>query len=74
MTDFFKIILMMTDSLAEIFNFQRVKVGDRQKIKYKITGKMFSKSDSELQIKIMVDKYFRFRNFQTGFVVTPFPD
>ena len=35
---------------------------------------MFSKSDSELQTKIMVDKYFRFRNFQTGFGVTPFPD
>ena len=33
---------------------------------------MSSKSDSELQLKIMIDKYFRFRNFQIGFGVCSF--
>ena len=65
---------MMTYLLAELLNFQRVKVGGQTKLNIEIIGKMFSKSDSELQIKIMVDKYFRFRNFQTGFEFTPFPD
>ena len=33
---------------------------------------MSSESDSELLIKIKIDKYFRFYNFQTGFGVYSF--
>jgi len=63
---------MITDLLAEIFYYQRVKAGNRLQIKYKNTGKMSSKSDSELPTKIKMDKYFRFCNFQTGFGVFSF--
>ena len=62
----------MINLLAEIFNFQRVKVGDRQKINIRITDKMSSKSDSELLIKIKIDKYRRFRNFQNCLGVQSF--
>ena len=58
----------------DFFNYQRVKSDDKWRIKYKINGKMSSESDYELPTKIKIDKYFRFRNFQTGFGVTPFPD
>jgi len=33
---------------------------------------MSSESDYELPTKIKIDKYFRFRNFQTGFGVYSF--
>jgi len=33
---------------------------------------MSSESNSELPTKIKIDKYFRFRNFQTGFGVCSF--
>jgi len=63
---------MITDLLAEIFNLQRVKAGIGKKLNMKITGKMSSESDSELLTKIKIDKYFPFRNFQTGFGVCSF--
>ena len=61
----------MTDLLAEIYNFQRVKAGIG-KNKYKNYRYKSSKSDYELPTKIKMDKYFRFRNFQTGFGVYSF--
>jgi len=63
---------MMTDLLAKIYNFQRVKAGIGKKLNIKIIDKMSSKSDYELPTKIKMDKYFRFCNFQTGFGVCSF--
>ena len=48
------------------------KLYDSGKNNCKITDKMSSELDYELLTKIKIDKYFRFRNFQTGFGVCSF--
>ena len=64
----------MNASLSDFFNYQRVELYNSGGNNCEINGKMSSESDSEFLTKIKIDKYFRFRNFQTGFGVTPFPD